>query len=97
LSHVVFLVFFGVAVLVVQAIHEDCVNDQNQYEADDRALLRDPKSERSASYRRHIGVEPIPEEYAAATTDDEPNEEKDEGDFQAGATMRSGVIKFHSE
>ena len=82
--------------LVIQAVHEDRVYDKNQYEGDDRTLLSYPKSERSAAYGWHVGVEPIAKENATATADDEPNDEEGEGYLQAGATMRSGVIKFHS-
>jgi|TARA_B110000438_G_C15619440_1_gene565872 hypothetical protein len=63
-------------VLVIQAVHEDRVYDKNQHEGDDRTLLGDPKTEWSASYGWHIGVEPIAKKNATATADDEPNSEE---------------------
>lgn len=59
-------VLLAVAELFIEAIHQRGVGDEDQDEADDRALLSHPESEGSMAYRREVVVEPGSEDDSAS-------------------------------
>ena len=57
----------------IKSVHERCISNEQQYEADDGTLLRHPESEGSIANRGHIGIHPVTEQDAAAQADEEPD------------------------
>src|SRR5690606_13448073 len=66
--------------LPVQSMHELHVNDDQQHEADDRALLRKPKAELEA--RDFDSIQPIYQQNGRPVGDQKPDRQESQYDLQ---------------
>jgi len=92
LGHGLLVFANGFVVLRIQAVHHNAISDQNDHKADNRSLLGHPKAKGGMPDGREMGIEPIPEQNAAAKTGKKPYGEEKPQPSQIFFPMAGGCL-----
>ena len=81
--------------LGIEAVHQNRIHHEQHHKADNRTLLRHPKTKRRVTNLRCIRIEPLTKYDTTAKADREPNGQQAKNEFEASPTMGLSMIIFH--